>query len=265
MTTPQALGDIGRPELARVAEMLESGLLNPPYSELGLRNYVGESQASLLFHFLSELTTEGMTPSQVAVVLRAYLAGSAHVVDHSRYIDVVVSGPEPMTSLRDTAVVVRQMFSRAETKVLAVGFAVHQGQSIFQELANRLDETANLDVVLCVDIRREVGSTTNVVQILRRYATRFVDAEWPGDRLPRLFYDPRSLSSQSGPRSALHAKCVAVDSAEVLVTSANFTEAAQRRNIELGVHLKSCSIASQIEDHFYSLIKDGYLVQLPLP
>ena len=265
MTTLQALGGIGRPELARVAEMLESGLLNPPYSELGLKNYVGESQASLLFHFLSELTTQGMTPSQMAVVLRAYLEGNFHAGDQGEDINIVVSGPEPLATFRDTSVVVRQMFSRAQQNVLAVGFAIHQGRSIFQDLANRLDDLDDLEVVICVDIRREIGSTTDIGQILRGYALKFLDAEWPGKRLPRLYYDPRSLVARSGPRSALHAKCVAVDSEEVLVTSANFTEAAQRRNIELGLHLKSSSIARQVEDHFYSLIKNGYLERLPLP
>ena len=130
---------------------------------------------------------------------------------------------------------------------LPLGFAVHQGRSIFKALANRLDETEDLEVVLCIDIRREIGSTADVAQILKGYAAKFVETEWPGERFPRLYYDPRSLSSESGVRSALHAKCVAVDSMEALVTSANFTEAAQLRNIELGLHVKSPPIARQIE------------------
>ena len=134
-----------------------------------------------------------------------------------------------------------------------------------QNLANRLDETEDLEVVLCIDIRREIGSTANVAQILKGYAAKFVETEWPGERFPRLYYDPRSLSSESGVRSALHAKCVAVDSMEALVTSANFTEAAQLRNIELGLHVKSPPIARQIEGHFYSLIRSGHLERLPLP
>ena len=156
-------------------------------------------------------------------------------------------------------------FFRAYHSVLAVGFAIHQGRSIFQGLASRLDETENLEAVLCIDIRLEIGSTINIAQILRRYAAKFVETEWPGERLPHLYYDPRSLSSDSGGSSVLHAKCVAVDSTEALVTSANFTEAAQLRNIELGLHVKSPRIARQIEGHFYSLIRSGHLERLPLP
>ena len=66
-------------------------------------------------------------------------------------------------------------------------------------------------------------------------------------------------------RSALHAKCVVIDGSEALVTSANFTEAAQVRNIELGLHVGSPAVASQIEDHFHSLIRNGHLERIPLP
>jgi phosphatidylserine/phosphatidylglycerophosphate/cardiolipin synthase-like enzyme len=51
-------------------------------------------------------------------------------------------------------------------------------------------------------------------------------------------------------RSALHAKCIVIDGREALVTSANFTEAAQERNIELGLLVRSAEIASRIERHF---------------
>ena len=44
-----------------------------------------------------------------------------------------------------------------------------------------------------------------------------------------------------------------IDGRKALVTSANFTEAAQERNIELGLLVNSPAVASQIEGHFYSL------------
>ena len=63
----------------------------------------------------------------------------------------------------------------------------------------------------------------------------------------------------------MHAKCVVIDGQEGFVTSANFTEAAQERNIELGLLVGSQSIAHQIEEHFISLIQNGFLERLPLP
>ena len=69
--------------------------------------------------------------------------------------------------------------------------------------------------------------------VVRRFAAQFFAREWPGTRRPEVFYDPRGLQpGGSGPRAVQHAKCVVIDDAEALVTSANFTEAAQERNIE---------------------------------
>ena len=63
----------------------------------------------------------------------------------------------------------------------------------------------------------------------------------------------------------MHAKCIVIDGREAFVTSANFTEAAQERNIELGLLVKSPPIAEQIENHFTALIQNKSLVRLPLP
>ena len=63
----------------------------------------------------------------------------------------------------------------------------------------------------------------------------------------------------------MHAKCVIIDGAEALVTSANFTEAAQERNIELGLLVDAQPVARRIEEHFMPLIGSRFLARLPLP
>ena len=100
--------------------------------------------------------------------------------------------------------------------------------------------------------------------ILRHFANEFVRNEWPGNRLPRVYFDPRSLKPAGRTASSMHAKCVVINGLEAFVTSANFTEAAQERNIELGLLLDSQSVARRIEGHFMSLIGKRYLARLPL-
>ena len=160
--------------------------------------------------------------------------------------------------------VLRQLFQKARERVLAVGFAVHQGRSVFKALARRLDEIETLKVTLCLDVRREPGSTSIDSQVVEAFARDFIDNEWPGERRPEVFYDPRSLDASETSRSALHAKCVIVDGREALVTSANFTEAAQERNIELGLLVDSALVAERIERHFQGLIKRNYLERVPI-
>jgi phosphatidylserine/phosphatidylglycerophosphate/cardiolipin synthase-like enzyme len=59
-----------------------------------------------------------------------------------------------------------------------------------------------------------------------------------------------------GPSVAFHAKCVVLDEAELFVSSANFTEAAQNRNVELGVLLQSPTLAKQATSFLAELVSD---------
>lgn len=83
----------------------------------------------------------------------------------------------------------------------------------------------------------------------------------PTRSTPAVFYDPRSLLV--GPGGVLHAKAVIADGEAALVTSANLTEAAFDRNIEVGLLARSRAIAENLTKHFRVLIERGMLRALP--
>ncbi len=266
MTAFDALRAVDRSDIVRLADLLDADLLTPPFGALTLRTHVAGAHAAPLARCLEDLARRDMPPAHVALLLRAFAAGRQASSAASRLAaEVVVSGPDATGNARDTGVVVRQLFGKARRRVLAVGFAVHQGKSVFRTLADRLDENPSLDATLCLDVRRARGDTSLGEQIVRRFADAFRRDEWPGTRPPRVYYDPRSLERTDLAASALHAKCVVVDGREALVTSANFTEAAQRRNIELGLLVASKAIAHRIEEHFASLVRNGHLERVTLP
>ena len=265
MTEFDALTDLDQMSLLRLADLLESNLLTPPFSTLSLQDHIAKSHVVSVSAYLNDLIQRQVSPSQIALILRSFAAGRQVNPNVSELIDVVVSGPDVAATARDTGVVIRQLFNKAKERVFAVGYAVHQGRSVFRDLADRLDADESLEATLCLEVRREQTNTSLDSQVVRRFARNFVENEWPGTRLPRLYYDPRSLAPAGPVHSALHAKCVVIDGREALVTSANFTEAAQERNIELGLLVHSPAVASQIEAHFYSLIRNGHLERLPLP
>ena len=66
-----------------------------------------------------------------------------------------------------------------------------------------------------------------------------------------------------GPRGVLHAKAVVIDDEVVFVTSANLTEAALDRNIELGLLVRDRALAANVAMHFQTLIERGLLLPLP--
>lgn len=258
------LAAASRQDLVRLAELLEAGLLTPPLSELSLRDHIAAAHAAPLAQCLGELVARDMPPAHIALLLRAFAAGVQVADDSSASVELVVSGPDATGGARDTGVVMRQLFAKARRRVLAVGFAVRQGKSVFRTLAERLDSDDSFEATLCIDVRRPHGDTSIDRDILRRFADEFVRNEWPGNRLPRVYYDPRSLEPTGRTTSSMHAKCVVIDGAEALVTSANFTEAAQERNIELGLLVDSQPVVRRIEEHFLSLIRSRYLHRLPL-
>jgi phosphatidylserine/phosphatidylglycerophosphate/cardiolipin synthase-like enzyme len=88
------------------------------------------------------------------------------------------------------------------------------------------------------------------------------------DRLARVRPSERVLRSSSvgtdGPGGVLHAKAVVADVEVVFVTSANLTEAALDRNIEVGLLVRDRALALSVSSHFYGLIDRGLLHPLPM-
>jgi phosphatidylserine/phosphatidylglycerophosphate/cardiolipin synthase-like enzyme len=62
----------------------------------------------------------------------------------------------------------------------------------------------------------------------------------------------------------LHAKALVVDDEAVFVTSANLTEAALDRNIEIGLLVRDRALALTIASHFRALIDRRLLHPMPV-
>jgi phosphatidylserine/phosphatidylglycerophosphate/cardiolipin synthase-like enzyme len=251
------------PDLIAVGSALRSGRLDTPFSEVAVRRYCAASFASALAAEFSRLADEGMQSRHIGVLVDAVAASRTRTFADAEPVELVWTGPESAgVTNRDTGVVVRDLFGSAMDEVIVAGFAVHQGREIFRRLAERMIEIPSLRVRLFLDVRRPHGDTTVASELLWKFVTRFRTSEWPGDRVPELFYDPRSLDENQEKRSSLHAKCVVVDRRIALVTSANFTEAAQTRNIEVGALIRSQAFARELAEHFDQLAAAKVLMSI---
>ncbi|MFM7268817.1 MAG: phospholipase D-like domain-containing protein [Cyanobium sp.] len=89
---------------------------------------------------------------------------------------------------------------------------------------------------------------------------------WPWPTKPSVYVDARLLQGGSV-RASQHAKVVIADagtsSAQALVTSANFSETAQRHNFEAGWLVRSPWRVEQIHQHFQRLVAQQHFVPLP--
>ncbi len=64
-------------------------------------------------------------------------------------------------------------------------------------------------------------------------------------------------------KSCFYAKCVVVDGEQALITSANFTEAAHERNIEVGALLNDIETAKAMQAQFEILVSQKFLRRIP--
>ena len=240
---------------------LRSGRLTPPFPPVALQRIFPIQLASQLSSELRGLHDQGFTSNQIATTIELLLQDRSERPIPEDVIDLVTTGPEAAgVTNRDTSVVVHDLFAHAQTSVLIAGYAVYQGQRVFQALADRMRERPELRVRLFLDIQRGHTDTTTAINLVRRFAERFVTHQWPkGSPCPALFYDPRSLSLSADKRTSLHAKCIVVDTQKVFVSSANFTEAAHERNIEVGLLIHSRSLAERVVRHFEALLAEGVL------
>jgi len=258
MTSPWAA--LSQADLRQLGGALQTGRLTAPFSAVSLHRYLAAALIDPVVAESQRLYQAGMTASQLALLLAALANDRAARPVLTEALDLVVTGPEaPSVALRDTVVVVRELFAQAQQSVLVVGYAVHQGRSVFRALAERMEQRPGLNVRLCLHVPRPWGDQTAAEVLLQRFAERFKTQEWPGSRWPAVYYDPRSLELDAGKRASLHAKCVVVDRQVAFVSSANFTEAAQERNIEVGVLLRVPALAEQLSRHFQALIEAGVL------
>ncbi|MGI8802084.1 MAG: DISARM system phospholipase D-like protein DrmC [Solirubrobacteraceae bacterium] len=244
----------------RLARALESGYIDAPFTRASLRSALGsDAGVDEVRAALGRLADRGISGPAVALALDAVAAAAAQV-DRP---DLVWSGPAvPGLQARDTRRVYEELVAGAERSIWVSTFAYYDGRQAFRTLAARMDEAPAVQVTLLLNIQRRPGDTTAADAVVARFAERFWTQDWPGERRPSVFYDPRSLGS-AGHIGVLHAKAVVVDDQAAFVTSANLTEAAFDRNVEVGVLSRERTLAASLTRHFRVLIDQKLLLPLP--
>ena len=162
--------------------------------------------------------------------------------------------------------VVQELFSSACHSVLISSFAIDQGakgHELFRPLVDRMNANPQLSVRMFLNVKRQYNDKTPTSILLRQFAENFRKHIWTGQRLPDVFHDPRALELSTNTNACLHAKCVVVDEERVLITSANFTEAAHQRNIEAGVLISNQVAARAIRSQFEMLVAQNILKSVP--
>ncbi|MBK5221557.1 MAG: hypothetical protein JJE52_01505 [Acidimicrobiia bacterium] len=155
-------------------------------------------------------------------------------------VEVVVTGPDsPAAPVRLTSEVVRQLIDQATHRVTLVSYAAYRMAAVIAALDAAVARGVTVNLILESAANLDGGGGAHAYAKYRTY-------HWPTDR-------------REPPDAKLHAKAVIIDSSDVLLTSANMTNAAYDKNIELGVLCRGGGVARQVQAHFDALISRGIL------
>lgn len=256
-----ALQSLGKKNLLDLAKHCETAVSPGAPTLHAIQQLVGAHFAQSVDLCIRDLSSRGWTIHQIGSLCRA-IHDARTSAEPDQTVDLVLSGPEVFGSpTRDTRAVMHSLLAEAVSEVLLVGYVIHNASSLFQPLAQRMATEPGLKVWCCLDIARAWNDTTPTEELLRRFSHEFRTRHWPWKPRPKVYYDPRSLEPSGPTRSSLHAKCVVIDRRAALVTSANFTEAAQQRNIECGIIIRNARIAERIARYFEGLEETIHLLE----
>jgi phosphatidylserine/phosphatidylglycerophosphate/cardiolipin synthase-like enzyme len=176
-----------------------------------------------------------------AIAIAFDAARSARRRARGPQVDVVATGPASAhVPVRLTSEVVVQLINGATHRLTLVSYAAYQIPAVVAALKAAVARGVQIGLILESPENLEGGGGAHAYSAFDLY-------HWPLDRR-----DP--------PNAKLHAKAIIVDSRDVLLTSANMTNAAYDKNIELGLFCRGGGVAARIQRHFDGLISGGVLV-----
>ncbi len=249
--------------LSELGRALSSGSLSHGFSRQSLQPFVG-NLAPDIERALNSLRTPDFGLSAAGLLCESLARALAERDAAERRIQLVLSGPEVAgVPVVDTRTTVLSLFEEATAEVLISSYVFHEAAEFFRTLAGKHDALPDFRVCFFVDIsHRRIFQTQPVSLVTQAFAAEFSKKHWPGQRMPELWHDPRAFASGAAGSGVLHAKVVIVDQKVAFITSANFTGAAQTRNIEAGVLIRQPRIAASLHSYFLGLIASRHMCQI---
>jgi cardiolipin synthase len=170
----------------------------------------------------------------------------------SQSTEIVWTGPSASaTPVRRIDQVLYDLVLNAEENILLLTFAAAKIERLKTVLVAASNRKVKIQLVLEFDEESEGQLSRSALEAFSGSIEHKAEIfYWPLEKRERNIH---------GRPGKLHAKCAIVDDA-ALISSANLTDDAFNRNIELGVLIQSGHIPNLIREHIQFLIQRGVLV-----
>lgn len=181
----------------------------------------------------------------VAVALAVESIGAANRRADQPQVSVVCTGPNtPNAPVRLTSQVVLELIAGSHERVTISSFSSYKLPSVMAALDAAIDRGVQVDLILESQQQLQHGGGAETFVGHRVFV-------WPDELRP--------------PNAKLHAKAVVIDGRDILLTSANLSNAAFNANLELGVVIRGGPVARAVQQHFDALIASGILISETSP
>jgi cardiolipin synthase len=174
--------------------------------------------------------------------------------DNHRLIEMIWTGPAiARLPVRRIDQIFYDLISRANRKILLVTFAAYRVDRLAQQLAKAIGRGVEVTLIFESEAESEGQLTKDAVAAFKELPQKKV----------RIYYWPlaKRQRNPAGRPGKLHVKCAVIDDA-ALIGSANLTDDAFNRNMELGVLIRERATVHAIEHHFDELIDQGCFVEV---
>lgn len=258
MSIPNAICNLSIGQMESLVRLI-SGPLASSWSAYYLEREFGKEAGSNLQIALSALESDGWNRRQIIDFLLAFID---RIEQDESSTDWVFTGRSfAGIPSRDTAVVFRSLVESAQYELVLSSYAVFNGKDLLRPLHDKMVSDPRFRARMILDISRDRDDMRSNEAIISSYQNAFMKYNWPQAPFPEVYYDPRGLSLDPSSKAVVHAKCVVIDKKIAFVTSANVTEAAQEKNIEVGVLVSDEQKVEQLQAFFDMLISES-LVRL---
>jgi phosphatidylserine/phosphatidylglycerophosphate/cardiolipin synthase-like enzyme len=187
--------------------------------------------------------------NEIAVAMTAVdcLAG-----DTAPLTEIIWTGPaNGRFPVRRIDQVLYDLISRAKKRIVLVTFAAHRVRHLCDHLIQAVDRGVELTLIVESEDESEGQLTRDAIAAFRNVpAAKTHLYYWPLTKRER---------NQAGRPGKLHMKCAIVDNIAI-IGSANLTDDAFNRNMELGMLVREYATVEILSEHFRELIRAKVLM-----
>ncbi len=240
--------------VARIALEVHPDRINSICSALGLnpdenilnvvKGALGNSFSPSLIRALADaLGANTQTSSgELSAMLRAASA-TASLAAGSSSVELVWTGPATgLVPIRHTAQVLTGLIDETVERLFIVSFVAFHVGNIVDAMQRAIARGVQVSALL--EQSKVNGGRVNVDS----FAT--LRQNLPSAK----FYKWERAASDADSTASVHAKCAVSDGAVAFVTSANLSDAAMERNMELGLLLRGGRIPGLLDQHLNALV-----------